>query len=273
MTQHSAQIQVKDIDHLGMVAGIIDQMGWVDAVNEIVGVHSLEQVSTGQVLKAMILNGLGFVAAPLYLFGQFFEGKATEHLIGEGVKPEHLNDDRLGRALDKFYSVGVTQVFTTLAMKAVEQFGVSIRSIHLDSSSFHVDGEYLSESSSDSTAASSELETSGDSTSCLDLSDEQPKPITITHGYSRDHRPDLKQFIVDTICTADGDVPLFLRVADGNEDDKTAFAKLFEKFREQWTFEGLCVADSALYTADNYQHKCLLVNPMPTLRQSSWSSP
>lgn len=172
MTQHSTQIQVKDIDHLGMVAGMIDQMGWVDAVNEIVGVHSLERVSTGQVLKAMILNGLGFVAAPLYLFGQFFEGKATEHLIGEGVKPEHLNDDRLGRALDKFYSVGVTQVFTTLAMKAVEQFGVSIRSIHLDSSSFHVDGEYLSESSSDSTAASSELETSGDSTSCPELSDE-----------------------------------------------------------------------------------------------------
>lgn len=44
---------------------------------------------------------------------------------------------------------------------------------------------------------------------------------------------------------------MFLRVANGNEDDKTAFAKLLEKFREQWTFEGLCVADSALYTADN----------------------
>jgi hypothetical protein len=57
MTQHSGQIQVKDIDHLGIVAGMIDQMGWVDAVNEIVGVHSLEQVSTGQLLKGMILNG------------------------------------------------------------------------------------------------------------------------------------------------------------------------------------------------------------------------
>ena len=54
-------------------------MGWVDEINDLVGTHSLEQVSTGQVLKAMILNGLGFVAAPLYLFGQFFEGKATEH--------------------------------------------------------------------------------------------------------------------------------------------------------------------------------------------------
>jgi len=42
-----------------------------------------------------------------------------------------------------------------------------------------------------------------------------------------------------------------LRVADGNEDDKTAFVQLFEKFREQWTFDGLCVADSALYTANN----------------------
>jgi transposase len=44
---------------------------------------------------------------------------------------------------------------------------------------------------------------------------------------------------------------LFLRVANGNEDDKTTFVQLFEKFREQWTFDGLCVADSALYTADN----------------------
>jgi transposase len=249
MTQQPAEIQVKDIDHLGIVAGIIDQMGWVDAVNELVGVHSLEQVSTGQVLKAMILNGLGFVAAPLYLFSQFFEGKATEHLLGEGVKPEHLNDDRLGRALDKLYALGVTQVFTTLAMRGTQQFGVLIKSIHLDSSSFHVDGEYRCESTED--AATSDAEISSASATPQQSEADEPKPIMITHGYSRDHRPDLKQFIVDTICTADGDVPLFLRVANGNEDDKTAFVKLFERFREQWTFDGLCVADSALYSADN----------------------
>jgi transposase len=249
MTQQPAEIQVKDIDHLGIVAGIIDQMGWVDAVNELVGVHSLEQVSTGQVLKAMILNGLGFVAAPLYLFSEFFEGKATEHLIGEGVKPEHLNDDRLGRALDKFYALGVTQVFTKLALKGVEQFEVLIKSIHLDSSSFHVDGEYRCESTED--AAKSDAETSSSSATPPEAEADEAKPITITHGYSRDHRPDLKQFIVDTICTADGDVPLFLRVGDGNEDDKTTFVQLFEKFREEWTFDGLCVADSALYTANN----------------------
>jgi transposase len=206
-------------------------------------------MSTGQVLKAMILNGLGFVAAPLYLFSEFFEGKATEHLIGEGVKPEHLNDDRLGRALDKFYALGVTQVFTKLALKGVEKFEVLIKSIHLDSSSFHVDGEYRCESTEET--AKSDSQTPSSSATPTEAEADQAKPITITHGYSRDHRPDLKQFIVDTICTADGDVPLFLRVADGNEDDKTTFVQLFEKFREQWTFDGLCVADSALYTADN----------------------
>jgi transposase len=89
------EIEVQDIDHLGIVAGIIDEMDLVECINNNVGTHSKEIVSPGQVVKAMILNGLGFVSAPLYLFEQFFVGKATEHLLGEGIKPEHLNDDRL----------------------------------------------------------------------------------------------------------------------------------------------------------------------------------
>lgn len=64
----------------------------------------------------MILNGLGFVSARLYLFEKFFIGKATEHLLGEGIHPEHLNDDRLGRVLDKLYSKGLTEVFVTVAV-------------------------------------------------------------------------------------------------------------------------------------------------------------
>jgi transposase len=71
----------------------------VDITNRLLGTHSLEQVSVGRVVKALILNCLGFLTAPLYLFSQFFIGKATEHLIGEGVKPEHLNDSRIGRVL------------------------------------------------------------------------------------------------------------------------------------------------------------------------------
>jgi transposase len=71
---------VKDIDHLGIVAGIIDEMGLVEIINEELGTHSQEKLSVGTIVKAMILNCLGSVNAPLYLFSEFFQGKAVEHL-------------------------------------------------------------------------------------------------------------------------------------------------------------------------------------------------
>jgi len=75
-------IQVANLDHLGLVAGMIDTIGIVEKINHLVGTQPGEKVSPGQVVKAMILNGLGLISAPLYLFSKFFEGKATEHLIG-----------------------------------------------------------------------------------------------------------------------------------------------------------------------------------------------
>ena len=89
-------IRVQDLDHCGIVAGIIDQMGLVEQINQELGTHPQEIISAGVAVKAMILNGLGLVSAPLYLFEKFFVGKATEHLLGEGIEPEHLNDDREG---------------------------------------------------------------------------------------------------------------------------------------------------------------------------------
>ena len=77
------KIQVQTLDHLGIIAGIVDEIGLVEQINQLLGQDKREKVSAGQAVKAMILNGLGFVSAPLYLFGKFFEGKAIEHLIGK----------------------------------------------------------------------------------------------------------------------------------------------------------------------------------------------
>ncbi len=136
----STEIQVQNLDHLGLVAGIIDEIGLVEQINQLVGQYECERVSPGHVVKAIILNALGFVSAPMYLFSRFFEGKATEHLIGEGVKPEHLNDDRLGRVMDKLYLSGLSQLFTLVALGAAKKFGVATGCVHLDSTSFHVHG-------------------------------------------------------------------------------------------------------------------------------------
>ena len=60
-------LQIYNLDHLGLVAGIIDEMGLVNQINEHLGEDPRETVSAGIVVKAMILNGLGMVSAPLYL--------------------------------------------------------------------------------------------------------------------------------------------------------------------------------------------------------------
>ncbi|MCA1838168.1 MAG: IS1634 family transposase [Gemmatimonadaceae bacterium] len=224
-------IESYDIDHLGIVAGIMDETGLIEQIDHLLGTHEQEHLSSGQLIKAMILNGLGFVSAPLYLFQEFFEGKATEHLIAPGVKPEHLNDDKLGRVLDKLFYADLTKVFVSCAMKAASRYGVLERSssLHLDSTSFHLHGDYETE-----------------------REEEEPEAaISITHGYSRDQRPDLKQFIVDLMVSGEGDIPLFFRIADGNEADKAVFAQLLQDFRSQVDLDALFVADSALYSADS----------------------
>jgi transposase len=229
MDEHAQQprIEVQDIDHLGIVAGIIDDVGLVEEIDHLLGTHPQEHISAGQTVKAMILNGLGFVSAPLYLFEEFFVGKATEHLIGEGIEAEHLNDDRLGRILDKLFEAGLSEVFVGVAMEAARRFGVSSKSVHLDATSLHVHGQYTG----------------------VEQEQERTKAIRITHGYSRDHRPDLKQFVVDLMSSGDGGVPLFLRVADGNEADQATFAELIQTFKARLDLEALFVADSALYDA------------------------
>lgn len=227
----AGNLVIENLDHLGIIAGIVDELGVVEVVNEHLGTDERETISAGVAVKAMILNGLGFASAPLYLFEQFFRGKATEHLLGPGVLPEHLNDDRLGRVLDGLYLSGITTVFLAICLQASERFGVERNRAHLDATSMAVSGAYLDSMTPAPLAAT--------------------VPIRICHGYSRDHRPDLKQFVMNLVCWGDGDIPAFIELADGNQSDKARFADIIDQFQQQWDFDGVYVADSALYSAAN----------------------
>ena len=90
---------VERLDHLGMVAGVCQEIGLVDYFD---GLDEREhaRVSLGQAVLAMVLNGLGFSNRRLYLVPQFFMHKPVERLLGMGITAEDVNDDCLGRALD-----------------------------------------------------------------------------------------------------------------------------------------------------------------------------
>jgi transposase len=222
-------IEIKNIDHLGIVAGIVDSIGIVEIINNLLGEEAGEKVSAGQVVKAMIINGLGMVSKPLYMFPKFFESIACEHLIGSGVKPEYLNDDKLGRVMDKLFIKGLDTVFLAITLNTVKKFEISLTSSHLDSSSFHVHGEHksilpeviFSQSKVDDFQEIEESEK------------KSPLAINITYGYSRDHRPDLKQFIMELVCSGDGDIPIFLKSASGNQADSSCFGEIAVEYQKK----------------------------------------
>ena len=83
----------------------------MEVINQKLGVDNREKITAGQVIKALILNGLGIVSCPLYLFSQFFEDKAIEKSNRTGINSEYLNDEKIGILIDNIYQLGLTNLF------------------------------------------------------------------------------------------------------------------------------------------------------------------
>src|SRR5215472_2489090 len=170
--QASEEYQNERLDHLGIVAGTCQKIGLVEWLDQQAG-ERRNLVSIGTATMAMVLNGLGISLRQLYLVPQFFANKPIEHLLGRGITAEMLNDDCLGRTLDWLYTHDLTKLFAGIATRARQIFGVKADQVHVDTTSFSVSGEYAgAQEGADATV------------------------IAITYGYSRDHRQDLKQWML-----------------------------------------------------------------------------
>ena len=102
--------------------------------------------------------------------------------------------------------------------------------MHLDSTSFHVDGEY-----------DAELDT---------------KAIRLTKGYSRDHRPDLNQVILNLITENQAGIPVYMQARSGNTNDSEGFKKIVKSHVSSLKAaqrSRYLVADAALYVAETIQ--------------------
>lgn len=192
----STSYESKTIEHLGLVAGMYDELGVGELIDAVIAQDfEQRQVTIGQAVKAMVLNGLGFANRRLYLTPHFFANKPTEHLLGEGVTPELLNDDTLGKALDKLHDYGVNELYSLIAARAVSRLALTPKVGHQDITSFHVDGDYNS--------------------------DDPPAEgiVHITKGYSRDGKPELNQVALELIHEHQASLPVAMQVLDGNQND------------------------------------------------------
>ena len=221
------------LDHLGLVAGMSNELG-IGAVLDQATQHNPEMhiVTVGNAVKAMVLNGLGFVNQQLYLVPMFFHNKPTHRLLGPGIEATHLNDDTLGRVLDTRYEAGVTELYRLIAVTAAQRLGLTPSFAHLDRPSFHLDGRYNSAEEPDAHV------------------------MHITRGYSRDHRPDLNHVRLDVIVEHQAGIPLLMKPLRGHTRDASDFGQVVSQHLQPLHLAygtTYLVADSALYREEHLQ--------------------
>jgi transposase len=229
--QPSSRRQV--LDHLGLVAGMFDALGIGDVIAQATHQNpALRDLTVGEAVKAMVLNGLGLINQALYLVPRCFHTKPTDRLVSPRMAPEPLNDDALGRALETLYAHGVTDLYSLIASTAAERLGLAPRFGHLDSPSFPVDGRYNS--------------------------DEEPAAQVghLTRGYSREHRPDLNQVMVELMVAHQAGIPILMKPLSGHSSDAHDVGDAVRAHLQPLpATDGLTslVADSALYREANRQ--------------------
>jgi len=131
----------------------------------------------------MILNGLGFANRALYLMPHFFKDKPVERLLGKGIEAG-ISTMMSWKGAGCDLRLWPEALYGQLAAQAVKRLGLSCKVGHIDTSSFHVDGIYNS------------------------VQEDVPEGVIhITQGYSRDHRPDLNQVILQLISEHQSGIP------------------------------------------------------------------
>jgi transposase len=183
----------------------------------------------------VLLKNLLLSREPLYGVGEWAARHDPDEIGLSQGQIASLNDDRVGRCLDRLFQNDCGSLALTVATRAISEFGVGLDQLHNDSTTITFHGDYT-----DATAEQKR---------------KQQTRLAITWGHNKDHRPDLKQLLFILTVSKDGGVPVYFQARSGNTaDDQT--------HRATWdllcTLAGrrdfLYVADCKLATAENMAH-------------------
>jgi transposase len=225
-----AGIQAAEVHHWPIVRAYAERLGLRALINRLAPTE--RAFEPGLIVLGMLVDTLSG-RSPLYHLESFFEGQDTEVLLGERVAASVFNDDNVGATLDLLFETGTQTIYSEVAMAALRAFEVPTDEVHFDTTSVSVYGDYL-------------------------YSEAEGSPLKITHGYSKDHRPDLKQFVFSLLCTG-GNIPIIGRCEDGNASDKTLNNTLLSTISQRLKRTGIqeqaftYIADSALVTEGNLE--------------------
>jgi transposase len=232
MELKDCSVATQQLGHLGIVASMIERLGLMEKINKRLPLDKSKGgiVPHGQRVGAMILNGLGFMGGRLYMTSSFFEDKPVSHLLGDGLCASHLNDDCLGRCLDAIATYGITKLLSEVVFEVAQEQGLLNRRLHLDTTRLTLYGDY-------------------------EVEEDTPGPLPKL-GYSKAHRPDLKQVVLSLVEMGPANIPVWMEALDGNSSDKKSFQETVRRVTEfmqalKTAPEHVCfVVDAAFYVPE-----------------------
>jgi len=216
--------------YLPVVAEFCRKIGLAHTINNAVPTEMA--VDVGTVVQFMVLDTLSG-RSPLYRLERFAESVDTGLLLGKKIPAEAFNNTTLGRTLDAIYAAGTEQLFSQIAFCAARAFplDMDMRHVHFDTTSVSVWGDYA-------------------------LCTNEEDQLQVTEGYSKDYRPDLKQFLVKMLCIHHN-IPIVGGCESGNASDKTINNAVLTNLSKYMAKHGLgegafvYIADSAMVTPNN----------------------
>lgn len=222
----------KTIGSLALAYPYLRRLTVAETIDSLTTRGKEREVSTGTVLEVLVLNRLAVRPTPISKVSQWAKTQAIEEVYG--IPAEALNDDRIGRALDEIHP-HVTDAWAAIVLAGAQAYGVRLDQLHSDVTRIAFEGSYEVPSPPDEDATG-------------------PR---ITYGFTGKEDPTRKQLTVSVSVTADGAIPAWYQVADGNAADCRAYPAHLAAVREHLHLDQpLMVGDSKLVTRGNMLAFC-----------------
>ena len=219
---------------LPLLNHFLQRIGLADLLERYVPTRDRRCAVSHAAALGVLLRSILIEREPIYRQQETVLGFAPGLFGLDAEEMAHLDDDRIGRALDRLFDADRAALLTETVVRLGERFGLSFAELHNDSTSVRFCGQYRAARGRRMRAR---------------------RAPAITYGFSKDHRPDLKQLLFILTVSADGGVPVQFRCADGNTNDSRTHVETWETLRAiAGRADFLYVADSKLCSHENMDH-------------------